>query len=87
MRLLSRAWDSMSSTERIVGMAVTAGSVVAIANSTIWAVAVSYMRHQKMRVELARIQTELPQAPGGALASVPGAGVDGAPQGAGCPSG
>jgi hypothetical protein len=53
MPYLLRWWETLGRPERIVAMSLAAGSVVAITNSTVWAVAVSYMVHQKARVVLA----------------------------------
>jgi hypothetical protein len=53
MRYVLRWWETLGRPERIVAMSLAAGSVVAITNSTVWAVAVSYMAHQKTRVALA----------------------------------
>lgn len=58
MRFVARMWETTSRSERIVGMALVAGSTIAITNSTVWAIAVSYMTHQKTRVQLAQLEVE-----------------------------
>jgi hypothetical protein len=52
MRTFLRWWETLGRPERIVAMSLTAGSVVAIANSTTWAVAVCYMTRQKALVAM-----------------------------------
>jgi hypothetical protein len=53
MRTFLRWWDALDRPERIVAMSLTAGTLVAIVNSTTWAIAVCYMTHQKTKVALA----------------------------------
>jgi len=53
MRYALRLWETLGKSERIVAMSLTAGSVVAISSSTVWAVAASYMAKQKARVAIA----------------------------------
>lgn len=53
-----RAWETMTRPERIVAMSLVAGSVIAIVNSTVWAVAVSSMTRQQARVRLAQLQLD-----------------------------
>ena len=53
MGYLSRGWESMTPHERIVAMSLATGSLVAILNSTVWAVAACYMSHQRAQVRLA----------------------------------
>ncbi len=47
MRTFLRWWETLGRPERIVAMSLATGGVVAIANSTTWAVAVCYMARQK----------------------------------------
>ncbi len=54
MHYALRWWETLGKSERIVAMSLAAGSIVAITNSTVWAVAVSYMTKQKARVAIAR---------------------------------
>ncbi len=56
MRHVVRWWETVGRPERIVAMSLAAGGVVAIVNSAVWAVAVSYMARQKALVALAREQ-------------------------------
>jgi hypothetical protein len=56
MNHLSRAWQSMTSAERIVAMSLVAGGVCSIAHSAIWAAAACYMSYQKAQVKLAEAQ-------------------------------
>jgi hypothetical protein len=53
MRYVLRWWETLGRPERIVAMSLAAGSVVAITNSTVWAVAVSYMAKQKAHAAIA----------------------------------
>lgn len=53
MRYALRWWETLGKSERIVAMSLTAGSIVAISSSTVWAVAASYMAKQKARVAIA----------------------------------
>jgi hypothetical protein len=53
MRNFLRWWDTLDRPERIVAMSLSAGTLIAIVNSTTWAIAVSYMTYQKTRVALA----------------------------------
>lgn len=56
MRHVVRWWETLGRPERIVAMSLAAGGAVAIVNSAVWAVAVSYMARQKALVALAREQ-------------------------------
>ena len=56
MRQVARWWETLGRPDRLVAMSLAAGGVVAIVNSTVWAVAVSYMARQKALVALAREQ-------------------------------
>lgn len=47
-----RWWSRLSATERIVTTCVVVGGVVAVVNSTAWAIATSYMARQRARVAL-----------------------------------
>lgn len=53
MRYALRWWETLGKSERIVAMSLAAGSVVAITNSTVWAIAASYMVRQRARVAIA----------------------------------
>lgn len=53
MGYLSRGWESMTPRERIVAMSLASGSLVAIVNSTVWALATCYMSRQRALVQLA----------------------------------
>jgi len=53
-RLALRWWDTLRSSERIVAMSLVTGGVVAIVNSTVWAVATCFMSYQRARAAIAR---------------------------------
>lgn len=55
-----RWWETLDRPERIVAMSLATGGVVAIVNSTVWALAVSYMTRQKALMALTR--ERLPEA-------------------------
>lgn len=67
-RTFLRWWETLSRPERIVAMSLAAGSVVAITNSTVWAVATCYMARQKALCAQ-RIQPEQSAAPGASAGS------------------
>lgn len=52
VRTFLRWWETLGRPERIVAMSLATGGVVAVTNSTIWAVAVCYMVRQKSLVAL-----------------------------------
>ncbi|HLJ82054.1 MAG TPA: hypothetical protein VKT52_11240 [Ktedonobacterales bacterium] len=52
MRTFLRWWETLGRPERIVAMSLTAGSIVAVANSLTWAVAACYMTRQKAQVSM-----------------------------------
>ncbi len=56
MRYLSRSWEGMTSRERIVAMSLVTGGVIAIINSSVWAVAVCYITRQRSLVKLAQAE-------------------------------
>ena len=53
MRYFLRWWETLGKSERIVAMSLATGGVVAIVNSTAWAIAVSYMERQRALVAIA----------------------------------
>ncbi|HEV2459539.1 MAG TPA: hypothetical protein VGS80_14370 [Ktedonobacterales bacterium] len=53
MRYFLRWWETLGKAERIVAMSLATGGVVAIVNSTAWAIAVSYMERQRALVAIA----------------------------------
>lgn len=57
MRYMLRWWETLGRPERIVAMSLAVGGAVAVTNSTVWAIAVSYMTHQKTKVALAAAQS------------------------------
>ena len=59
MRYFVRWWETLGRAERIVAMSLATGGVVAMVNSTGWAVAVAYMARQKA---LAAIEIERARA-------------------------
>jgi hypothetical protein len=64
VRYALRWWETLGKSERIVAMSLTAGSIVAISSSTVWAVAASYIAKQKARVAIAGYaRHEQPPAP------------------------
>jgi hypothetical protein len=54
MRYLTRWWEGMGKTERITAMSLATGALIAIVNSTVWAIASSYMVRQRMLAEIER---------------------------------
>jgi len=54
MRYLTRWWEGMSKAERITAMSLATGALIAIVNSTVWAIASSYMVRQRMLAEIER---------------------------------
>lgn len=58
MRHLSRSWEDMTSRERIVAMSLATGGVVAIINSSVWAVAVCYIMRQRALVKRAQAEAQ-----------------------------
>ncbi len=59
MRYFVRWWETLGRAERIVAMSLATGGLVAMVNSTGWAVAVAYMARQKA---LAAIEIERARA-------------------------
>jgi hypothetical protein len=51
MRYLTRWWEGMGKAERITAMSLATGALIAIVNSTVWAIASSYMVRQRMLAE------------------------------------
>ena len=58
MRYLLRSWEDMTSRERIVAMSLATGGVIAIINSSVWAVAVCYIIRQRALVKLAQAEAQ-----------------------------
>ena len=56
MRYMLRWWETLGRPERIVAMSLAVGGAVAVANSTVWAIAVCYMTHQKTNAAIAAAQ-------------------------------
>lgn len=54
MRYLTRWWEGMGKAERITAMSLATGALIAIVNSTVWAIASSYMVRQRTMVEIER---------------------------------
>lgn len=54
MRYLTRWWEGMGKAERITAMSLATGALIAIVNSTVWAVASSYMVRQRTLAEIER---------------------------------
>jgi hypothetical protein len=54
MRYLTRWWEGMGKAERITAMSLAAGALIAIVNSTVWAIASSYMVRQRTLAEIER---------------------------------
>ncbi|MGH2516295.1 MAG: hypothetical protein ACRDHP_11635 [Ktedonobacterales bacterium] len=52
MRAFLRWWETLGRPERIVAMSLTAGSIVAVANSLTWAAAVCYMSRQRAQAAM-----------------------------------
>ncbi len=58
MRYLVRWWETLGRAERIVALSIGLSAPIAIINSTVWAVAVAYMVHEKSAVEIERIRAQ-----------------------------
>ena len=58
MRNLTRSWEDMTSRERIVAMSLATGGVIAIINSSVWAVAVCYIIRQRALVKRAQAEAQ-----------------------------
>jgi hypothetical protein len=54
MRHMTRWWDGMGKAERITAMSLATGALIAIVNSTVWAIASSYMVRQRTLAEIER---------------------------------
>jgi hypothetical protein len=54
MRYLTRWWEGMGKAERITAMSLATGALIAIVNSTVWAIASSYMVRQRTLAEIER---------------------------------
>jgi hypothetical protein len=54
MRYLTRWWEGMGKAERITAMSLATGALIAIVNSTVWAIASSYIVRQRMLAEIER---------------------------------
>ena len=51
-----RWWESLGKAERIVALAIGLSAPIAIINSTVWAITVAYMSHQKALVDIERLR-------------------------------
>jgi hypothetical protein len=58
VRYFLRWWETLGRAERIVALSIGLGAPIAVINSTVWAVAVAYMVHEKSRVELERLRVQ-----------------------------
>jgi hypothetical protein len=54
MRYLTRWWEGMGKTERITAMSLATGALIAIVNSTVWAIASSYLVRRRTLAEIER---------------------------------
>jgi hypothetical protein len=54
MRYLTRWWEGMGKAERITAMSLATGALIAIVNSTVWAIASGYMVRQRALAEIER---------------------------------
>jgi hypothetical protein len=54
MRYLTRWWEGMGKAERITAMSLATGALIAIVNSTVWAIASSYMVRRRTLAEIER---------------------------------
>lgn len=75
MHYMLRWWETLTRPERIVAMSLATGGVVAITNSTVWAVAVSYMAAQKAKAEIVALQTGAKSRATATARVAPGAGA------------
>lgn len=63
MRYLVHWWETLGRAERIVALSIGLSAPIAIINSTVWAVAVAYMVHEKSAVEIERIRAQAQATP------------------------
>lgn len=56
VRNLTRWWETLGRPERIVALSIGLAAPIAIINSTVWAIAVCYMAHERARVEIERLR-------------------------------
>lgn len=68
MSSLERVWKGMTSSERIVAMSLVAGGVIAIVNSSVWAVATCFIAYQRARVRVAQLEDQSIQRLGDSMA-------------------
>jgi hypothetical protein len=68
MNGIERVWKGMTSSERIVAMSLVAGGVIAIVNSTVWAVATCFIAYQRARVRVAQLEDQSIQRLGDTMA-------------------
>lgn len=66
MRYLTRWWEGMGKAERITAMSLATGALIAIVNSTVWAIASSYMVRQRTLADIERARYKALSAPQGA---------------------
>jgi hypothetical protein len=62
VRYFIRWWETLGRAERIVALSLGLGAPVAILNSTVWAIAVAYMTHERTRVALERLRAQVAAA-------------------------
>jgi hypothetical protein len=58
MRYFVRWWETLGRAERIVALSIGLSAPIAIINSTVWAVAVAYMAHEKYQVDRERLRAQ-----------------------------
>lgn len=74
MRYMLRWWETLGRPERIVAMSLAVGGAVAVTNSTVWAIAVCYMTHQKTKATLAAAHSRAAAATRAGVAATPAHG-------------
>lgn len=74
MRYFIRWWETLGRAERIVALSIGLTAPIAIINSTVWAVTIAYIAHERTRVALARLRLQADQFPdqGGSDATTAG---------------
>jgi hypothetical protein len=63
MRHFVRWWETLGRAERIVALSIGLSAPIAIINSTVWAIAVAYMAHEKSVVEIEQIRMQARATP------------------------
>jgi hypothetical protein len=63
VRYFIRWWETLGRAERIVALSIGLSAPIAIINSTVWAIAVTYITHERTRVALERLRLQADHLP------------------------